>query len=96
MPTTGVKNNFSNSLLRKAPPTNDRFECLSAYLFFAADVLDIQIEIDSIIGTVNWSVYARSIVRNENIEPDELANQLTVHLLRGLGYASVIPEPSFQ
>ena len=55
-----------------------------------------QIAIDSIIGTVNWSVYNQSIVRNENIEPNELANKLTVHLLRGLGYASVIPESSFQ
>ncbi len=57
-------------------------------IFLNADVLDIQLAIDSIIGTVNWSVYNQSIVRNENIEPDELAHKLTVHLLRGLGYSS--------
>jgi Tetracyclin repressor-like, C-terminal domain len=60
-------------------------------IFLDADVLDVQIAIDSIIGTVNWSVYNQSIVRNENIEPDELAEKLTVYLLRELGYASVKP-----
>ena len=55
-------------------------------IFLDTDLLDIQIAIDSIIGTVNWLVYNQSIVRNKNIEPDELSEKLTKHLLRGLGY----------
>jgi AcrR family transcriptional regulator len=54
-------------------------------IFLASDILDVQIAINSIIGTVNWSLYDILIVRNENIESDELAKKLTVHMLRGLG-----------
>jgi AcrR family transcriptional regulator len=54
-------------------------------IFLAPDILDIQIAINSIIGTVNWSLYDILIVRNENIEPDELAKRIAVHMLRGLG-----------
>jgi hypothetical protein len=38
------------------------------------------------LNTVNWSLYDILIVRNENIESDELAKKITVHMLRGLGY----------
>jgi AcrR family transcriptional regulator len=54
-------------------------------IFLAPDILDIQIAINSIIGTVNWSLYDILIVRNENIEPDKLAKRIAVHMLRGLG-----------
>jgi AcrR family transcriptional regulator len=57
-------------------------------LFIAFDAWDIQIAINSIIGTVNWSLYDLVIVRNESFESDELARKLTEHTLRGLGYQS--------
>ena len=47
--------------------------------------LDVPIAINSIIGTINWSLYDLLIVNNENIESSELANKLLVHFLRGLG-----------
>jgi AcrR family transcriptional regulator len=55
-------------------------------VFITSDGLDIQIAINSIIGTVNWSLYELLIVKNENLEPDNLATRLSTHILRGLGY----------
>jgi AcrR family transcriptional regulator len=57
-------------------------------MFLPLDILDIQIAINSIIGTVNWSIYDLLIVRKENFESDELAKRLMVHTLRGLGHRS--------
>jgi AcrR family transcriptional regulator len=54
-------------------------------VFLSSDILDVQIAINSIIGTINWSLYDLLIVKNESIEPDELAKKLSVHILRGLG-----------
>lgn len=48
--------------------------------------LDIPIAINSIIGTINWSLYELLIVNNQNIESDRLAERLFTHILRGLGY----------
>jgi AcrR family transcriptional regulator len=53
-------------------------------VFLSPDILDVQIAINSIIGTINWSLYDLLIVKNESIEPDELAKKLSVHILRGL------------
>jgi AcrR family transcriptional regulator len=53
------------------------------------DVLDVQIAINSIIGTINWSLYDLLIVNNVSIDPDKLAKRLAVHLLRGLGYGNL-------
>jgi AcrR family transcriptional regulator len=55
-------------------------------IFITPYGLDIQIAINSIIGTINWSLYDLLIVKNESIEPDDLARRLSVHILRGLGY----------
>jgi AcrR family transcriptional regulator len=55
-------------------------------VFVTSDDLDVQIAINSIIGTINWSLYDLLIVKNESIEPDDLAKRLSVHILRGLGY----------
>lgn len=55
-------------------------------VFFASDVLDIQIAVNSIIGTINWSLYDLLIVKNKNIESESLATKLSMHILRGLGY----------
>ena len=54
-------------------------------VFLSADSLDIEIAINSIIGTINWSLYDLLVVRNETIEPDSLAEKLFTHILRGLG-----------
>lgn len=60
-------------------------------IFCTSDILDVQIAINSIIGTINWSLYDLLIVRNEAIEPDDLAVRLLAHLLRGLGYRTYNP-----
>ena len=48
--------------------------------------LDIQIAINSIIGTINWSLYDLLIVNNQNIESERLAERIFVYILRGLEY----------
>lgn len=53
-------------------------------IFLTPDVLDVQIAVNSIIGTINWSLYDMLVVKNEDIEPDELAKKLSSHLLRSL------------
>jgi AcrR family transcriptional regulator len=55
-------------------------------VFINSDDLDVQIAINSIIGTTNWSLYDLLIIKNESIEPDALATRLSTHILRGLGY----------
>jgi AcrR family transcriptional regulator len=57
-------------------------------VFIPLDTLDIQIAINSMIGTINWSLYDLLIVKNESIEPDDLATRLSAHILRGLGYGT--------
>lgn len=65
-------------------------------VFIASDDLNIQIAINSIIGTINWSLYDLLIVKNEAIEPDDLGARLSTHILRGLGYGfnAVHPSPT--
>jgi AcrR family transcriptional regulator len=55
-------------------------------VFLPPDILDIEIVINSIIGTINWSLYDLLIVKNGSIEPEELAKKLSAHILRSLGY----------
>ena len=55
-------------------------------VFISLEGFDFQIAIDSIIGTINWSLYNLLIVKNEAIEPDNLGLRLSTHILRGLGY----------
>ncbi len=55
-------------------------------MFLSLDILDVQLAINSIIGTINWSLYDLLIVKNEIIEPEELAKRLSAHILRSLGY----------
>ena len=55
-------------------------------IFLALDDLEIQIAINSIIGTINWSLYDLLIVKDKDIEPDDLAAGLLKHILRSLGY----------
>lgn len=53
-------------------------------VFLSPDILDIQVAINSIIGTINWSLYDLLIVKDESIEPEELAKKLSLHILRSL------------
>lgn len=53
-------------------------------LFLPPDILDTQLAINSIIGTINWSLYDRLVVKNEMIDPESFAQKLSVHLLRSL------------
>jgi AcrR family transcriptional regulator len=53
-------------------------------IFLAEDILNEQIAINSIIGAINWTLYDILVVRNENIDAYELADKLSVHILRSL------------
>ena len=55
-------------------------------IFLSSEVLDIQLAINSIVGTINWSLYDLLIVNHQSIESDKLASKLLQHILRGLGY----------
>ncbi|MEO0986023.1 MAG: TetR/AcrR family transcriptional regulator [Cyanobacteria bacterium J06639_14] len=57
---------------------------ISKGIFLALDDLEIQIAINSIIGTINWSLYDLLIVQDKAIEPDNLAAGLSKHILRSL------------
>ncbi len=53
-------------------------------IFLSSNMLDTNIAVNSIIGTINWSLYDQLVVKNEDIEPDDLARRISTHLLRGL------------
>lgn len=53
-------------------------------LFLPPDQLDVQLAINSIIGTLNWSLYDLLVVKNETFAPDAFAQKLSIHLLRSL------------
>jgi AcrR family transcriptional regulator len=53
-------------------------------LFLAENKLDVEIAINCIIGTINWTLYDTLVVKNENIDAYELANKLSSHILRSL------------
>lgn len=53
-------------------------------VFLPLDQLDVQLAINSIIGTINWSLYDLLVVQNKTFDPEAFAQKLTTHLLRGL------------
>lgn len=53
-------------------------------IFLNPPTLNVQIAINSIIGTINWTLYELLVVKNENLEPEVLATQISSHLLRSL------------
>jgi len=57
---------------------------MSQGVFLPAQLLDVQVAINSIIGTINWSLYDLLIVQNQTLEPEAFAEKLFVHLLRSL------------
>ncbi|MEM8674668.1 MAG: TetR/AcrR family transcriptional regulator [Cyanobacteria bacterium P01_G01_bin.67] len=48
--------------------------------------LDIEIAINSIVGTINWTLYDLLIVNHRDIESKQLTERLLTHILRGLGF----------
>ncbi|QLE52636.1 hypothetical protein FD724_32090 (plasmid) [Nostoc sp. C057] len=53
-------------------------------IFLNPPALNVQIAINSIIGTINWTLYDLLVVQNQNLEPEVLAIQISSHLLRSL------------
>lgn len=53
-------------------------------LFLPSPMLDVQLAINSIIGTINWSLYDLLVVQNRTFEPEAFAEKLAAHLLRSL------------
>lgn len=53
-------------------------------VFFDEATLDIDIAINSIVGTINWTLYDLLVVRGEDIEPEAVTERLSSHLLRSL------------
>ncbi len=53
-------------------------------IFLNPPVLNVQIAINSIIGTINWTLYDLLVVKNQNLEPEVIATQISSHLLRSL------------
>jgi AcrR family transcriptional regulator len=53
-------------------------------IFLNPPALNVQIAINSIIGTINWTLYDLLVVQNQNLEPEALATQISSHLLRSL------------
>jgi len=53
-------------------------------IFLDESTLDLELAINSIIGTINWSMYEILIVRNESLEPKVYIDKLLPHLLRSL------------
>lgn len=57
---------------------------MSQGMFLPSPLLDVQVAINSIIGTLNWSLYDLLVVQNQSFEPEAFAEKLFVHLLRSL------------
>jgi len=46
--------------------------------------LDIEMAINAIVGTINWSLYDLLVVQEKSIEPKKLAQRILTFLLQGL------------
>ena len=53
-------------------------------IFLNSETLDLELAINSIIGTINWSMYDILIVQNKSLEPEIYTNRLVPHILRSL------------
>ena len=56
-------------------------------IFLAPELLDVELAINSIIGTINWSIYDFWIVQNKPLEPIAFTDKLLTHILRSLCYS---------
>ncbi len=52
--------------------------------FISLTPTEIELQINSIVGTVNWTVYERLIVKEEPLEPSALSAELASLFVRGL------------
>lgn len=59
-------------------------EGISKQVFLDQNVLDVEIAINSIVGTITWSVYNTLVVQNKDLEPDELAARILSFISRSL------------
>ena len=57
---------------------------ISQGILLDQDRLDVQIAVNSIVGTINWSLYDLLVVQNQDIEPEELAKRILSFLLPSL------------
>ncbi len=48
-------------------------------------VVDFEIAINSIVGTINWTLYDLLVVKGSQIESEQLTPRLLAQILRGLG-----------
>ena len=53
-------------------------------IFWDSELLDLELAINSIIGTINWSIYDSLVVKNKPLEPEIFIEKLSPHLLRSL------------
>ena len=53
-------------------------------IFLNSELLDVELAINSIIGTVNWSIYDFWIVQNKSFESKSFIDKLLPHILRSL------------
>ncbi len=53
-------------------------------IFLDAKLMDVEIAINSIVGTINWTLYDLLVVQNKNIKPDNLATRMLAFLSRSL------------
>ena len=59
-------------------------EGMKQKVFLDSELLDIELAINSIIGTINWSIYDFWIVQQKPLEPQIFTDKLLAHLLRSL------------
>jgi AcrR family transcriptional regulator len=53
-------------------------------VFLKVDELDIDLSLNSIVGTINWTLYDLLVVRGETLDAEILAKRLSALLLRSL------------
>lgn len=57
---------------------------IEARIFLSEPTLDVELAINSIVGTINWSVYDLLVVQNKSLEATKYLDRLLPHLLRSL------------
>ena len=53
-------------------------------VFLDPNLLDIELSINSIIGTINWSIYDFWIVQNKSLDLESFTDKLLSHIIRSL------------
>ena len=63
---------------------------IEAGIFLDETILDVELAINSIIGTINWSIYELLIVQNKSLEAKSYTDRLLPHVLRSLNALPLI------